>query len=154
MKVVAYNIQEYEKELLAKANAKVHDLTLISNPLSFSTLHYARGKDAVIISDRDNLDTQLLDELNNIGIKHIVTRSISTTHIDLMHAGLLELHVANTPFNDQSLKGIADQVVVNLNQWSNNGCAGSACQCTMKCAKREKFLEDERNRFKRDNYKI
>ncbi|WP_140936807.1 Rossmann-fold NAD(P)-binding domain-containing protein [Sphingobacterium lumbrici] len=149
MKVVAYNIKEYEKELLAKANAKVHDLTLISNRLSFNTLHYAIGKDAIIISDQDTLDSQLLNELNRIGIKHIVTRSISTAHIDIVHAGFLELHVANTPFEDQSLKGIAEQVVLNLNQWSNSGCTGSACQCTMKCAKKEKFLKDERNRFKR-----
>jgi lactate dehydrogenase-like 2-hydroxyacid dehydrogenase len=152
MKVVAYNIKEYEKELLAKANAKVHDLTLISNKLSSSTLHYAMGKDAIIISDQDILDLQLLNELNRIGIKHIVTRSISTTHIDIVHAGFLELHVANTPFEDQSLKGIAEQVVLNLNQWSNNGCAGSACRCTMKCTKKEKFLEDERNRFKRADH--
>ncbi len=49
MKVVAYSIKSFEKEFLAKANQKKHDITLISNPLSPETTRYAEGKDAVVV---------------------------------------------------------------------------------------------------------
>ena len=44
MKAVAYSIKPFEKEFLAKANQKKHDITLISNPLGIETVIYAKGK--------------------------------------------------------------------------------------------------------------
>jgi D-lactate dehydrogenase len=46
MKAVAYSVKAFEKEFLAKANQKKHDITLISNVLSMDTITYAREKDA------------------------------------------------------------------------------------------------------------
>jgi len=136
MKVVAYNIREFEKEQLALANAKVHDLTLISNGLDMGTLHYAVGKEVVIISDRDVLDSTLLNKLDQIGVKKIITRSISLDHIDISHANKLGLHIANTPFEDQSTLGIAYQTIMNLNNWGDERCLGLACQCVLECEKK------------------
>ena len=96
MRVIAYNILGPEKEYLAIANAKVHDLTLVTNELNFSTMHYALGKEAVIISERDILDRVMLAELSRIGVKSIVTRSSTTEHIDLDFAGELKMHVATS----------------------------------------------------------
>src|SRR5690606_7523270 len=138
MRVIAYNILGPEKEHLAKANGKVHDLTLISNELNFSTMHYAIGKEAVIISDRDVLDRVMLFELYKIGIRNIITRSRSTDHIDLDYAGELKIHVANVPF-DNTLEGIAKQTIMNLTQWMVGGCTGDACQCRMECNKKVKY---------------
>jgi len=132
MRAIAYNILGPEKELLAKANRKVHDLTFISNELNFSTMHYAMGKEAVIISDRDILDRFMLFELFKIGIRNIITRSKSIEHIDLDYAGELKIHVANVP-SEKSLEGIAKQTILNLTQWMVGGCAGEACQCRMEC---------------------
>lgn len=133
MKVVAFNIKEFEKELLAKANAKVHDLTLISNGLNFSTIHYAIGKEAVIVSDQDVLDRFLLEALSEIGVKKIITRSVSTDHIDVSSAGSLNLDIANTPSHDSSPENIAKQTITNLNTWEVNKCLGSACCCLLSC---------------------
>ncbi len=134
MRVVAYNIREFEKEQLALANAKVHDLTLISNELNEETLHYAVGKEVVIVSERDNLDKELLAKLIGIGVKKIITRSISLDHIDIISASELGLHIANTPFEDQSSLGRAYQTIRNLNNWGNDKCLGLACQCMMYCS--------------------
>ncbi len=60
MKVVVYNVRSFEKEFWALANAKQHDLTLISNGLNAETQNYARGKDAVVISVSDMLDESML----------------------------------------------------------------------------------------------
>ena len=140
MRVVAYNIQEFEKQTLAKANAKVHDLTLISNPLNLATIRYAEGKEVVIVSANDNLDHILLDALHRIGVKKIITRSHSVNHIDLSHAGKLELHVANTPTTDESPNNIALQTIENLNNWVRNKCLGVACHCSFNCAKKKSSI--------------
>ena len=116
MRVIAYNILDQEKVFLAKANAKVHDLTLISNGLNFSTIHFAAGKEAVLVSERDILDKVMLFELFKLGVKSIITRSKTTDHIDLDYAGELKMHVANVPF-DQSMESIAKQTIQNLIQW-------------------------------------
>ena len=55
MKAVVYSIKSFEKEYLAKANQKKHDITLIANPLSVDTVSFARGKDAVIVFKNDDL---------------------------------------------------------------------------------------------------
>ena len=140
MRVVAYNIQEFEKETLAKANAKVHDLTLISNPLNLATIRYAVGKEVVLVSPQDNLDQTLLEALHQIGVKKIITRSHSVAHIDLAHAGKLGLHVANTPSDDESAKSIATQTIENLNNWVNNKCLGVACHCSFDCSKKNSSI--------------
>lgn len=137
MRVVAYNIKEFEKQTLAKANAKVHDLTLISNPLNLATVRYAEGKEVVIVSANDNLDKALLEALKKIGVKKIITRSVSLDHINLLHAGYLGLHVANTPAEDDSPKSIAVQTINNLNNWVNNQCLGVACHCVFDCSKKQ-----------------
>lgn len=136
MRVVAFNIKEFEKELLAKANAKVHDLTLISNGLNFSTIHYAVGKEVVIVSDRDILDSFLLEALSGIGVKKIVTRSVTIDHIDLVSAASLNLHIANTPSDDISPESIAKQTIVNLNNWEVNKCLANACHCSFGCSEK------------------
>ncbi len=135
MRVVAYNIEEFEKELLAKANAKVHDLTLISNELNFSTIHYTEGKEVIIISERDLLDKKMLEALWEIGVKKIITRSTSLEHIDMQYASMLKMHVANTPSTDQSPENIALQTISNLNNWGNKRCLGESCHCSFECDK-------------------
>lgn len=133
MRVIAYNVSDREKELLILANSKIHDFTFISNPLSLETIHYVKGKEVVIVSDRDKLDNTIIRTLHELGVRSIITRSISTDHVDLNYAGKLRMHVANTPFKDQSEKGIAKQAIDNLNNWMKGDCVGTACQCKMDC---------------------
>lgn len=133
MKAVAYNIKDFEKESLARANAKVHDLTLISNALSSSTIHYAIGKEVVIVSKDDRIDAALLEKLKDAGVQKIVTRSRSTDHIDLHHAADLQIQVANTPYADRTPKGIAEQTIRNLTMWGQGKCVGTACCCINDC---------------------
>ena len=133
MKAIAYSIKNNDKELLVMANAKQHELTLISNELNLQTFVYARGKQVVIISALDILDARLLTELYNSGVRYIITRSRGTTHIDLNHATRIGLKIANTPGEDQSPEGIASQAIRNLSQWEAGKCVGTACCCQKAC---------------------
>ncbi len=133
MKAIAYSIKNNDKELLVIANAKQHELTLISNELNLQTFVYARGKQAVIVSAMDILDATLLTELYNSGVRYIITRSKTTTHIDLNHATRIGLKIANTPGEDQTPEGVARQTIRNLSQWETGKCVGAACCCQKVC---------------------
>jgi D-lactate dehydrogenase len=109
MKAVAYSIKPFEKEYLAKANQKKHDITLISNPLGMDTAIYAKGKDAVIVFTNDNVSAPVIELLSKMGIRFIVTRSVGTDHIDKEAAAVHHIKIANVPF--YSPQAIAEHAV-------------------------------------------
>lgn len=98
MKAVAYSIRPFEKEYLAKANQKKHDITLISNPLNPDTTSYAEGKDAVIVFTNDNVNANVIANLAGRGVKYIITRSTGTDHIDKEAADKYNIKVSNVPY--------------------------------------------------------
>ncbi|GAA4322167.1 2-hydroxyacid dehydrogenase [Mucilaginibacter gynuensis] len=109
MKVVAYSIKNFEKESLAKANQKKHDITLISNPLSLETVSYAEGKDAVVVFTNDDVSAPVVNRLADMGIRYIATRSVGTDHIDRDAAGKRGIKLANVPL--YSPQAIAEHTV-------------------------------------------
>ena len=140
MKVVAYSIKTFEKEFLAKANQKKHDITLISNSLSLETTPYAEGKDAVIVFINDDVSEPVINRLAELGIKYIATRSASTDQIDKIAAfnkGIKLAHVLTSPHQDhltnEVLQQIADQTIKNLDNWQQGKCTGAACTCAKSC---------------------
>jgi len=109
MKAVAYSIKSFEKEYLAKANQKKHDITLISNPLGPDTAIYAEGKDAVIVFTNDDVSAVVIGKLAALGVKYIVTRSSGTDHIDKDAAAAHHIKIANVP--SYSPQAIAEHAV-------------------------------------------
>ncbi|EHQ27708.1 2-hydroxyacid dehydrogenase [Mucilaginibacter paludis] len=97
MKAVAYSIKPFEKEFLAKANQKKHDITLISNPLSLDTVSFAEGKNAVIVFSNDDVSAPVIEKLAALGIKYIATRTADTEHIDTASATRLGIKISNVP---------------------------------------------------------
>lgn len=110
MKVVVYNIKEFEKEYLVRANQKQHDITLISNSLSLETALYAEGKDAVVVSNNDEVSAELIDKLADLGIRYITTRSVAVDHIDREAAGRRNIKLANIP--SYSAEAVAEYSVL------------------------------------------
>lgn len=98
MKAVAYSIKPFEKEFLAKANQKKHDITLISNSLSIETAIYAEGKDAVIVFANDDLSAPVIERLAGFGIKYITTRSAGTDQINIEAADKFNIKLAGVPY--------------------------------------------------------
>ena len=136
MKVVAYSIKPFEKGSLVKANTKKHDITLISNALSVETAIYAEGKEAVIVFTDDDVSETVINILAGYGIKYITTRSVGIGHIDKMAAAKYGIELANvrmylsqapehsyrphrTLLSKGSLQQIADQTILNLDQWQH-----------------------------------
>lgn len=131
MKVIAYSITPPEKEYLAKANQKKHDITLISNPLGAETVAYAAGKDAVIIWNHDDVSAAIIDQLAALNVRFIITGSIETSHIDKIIAAKHGIKLSNVSMG--SAQEIADQLIQNLDLYQQNKCLGDACVCAKSC---------------------
>lgn len=76
MKVVAYCFDTNKKILLARANGKRHDITVISNALNADTVGYANGKSAVILCSDEIIHADLLAAFNSLGVRLIITTFI------------------------------------------------------------------------------
>ena len=129
MKVVAYSVKPYERESLAKANQKKHDITLIFNSLSLETAVFAAGKRAVMVFSTDDVSAEVIDKLAGLGIKYITIRSANSDHINKEAARLHGIKLANAP--DE--KDIAAQSIRNLDLWEKDKCVGKACICAKAC---------------------
>lgn len=131
MKVVAYSIKPSEKEYLAKANQKKHDITLISNPLTLETALYAADKDAIIIGDQDEVPAAVIEKLAGINIRFIVTRSVTSEHIDKLAAAKCGIKLAKVL--SVLPEDVANQTIVSLDLWQQNQCVRDACACGNNC---------------------
>ena len=117
MKVVAYSVKPFEKEFLAKANQKKHDITLISNALNKHTVMYAEGKDAVVVFTNDDVSEPVIEKLAAMGIKFIATRSVGTDHIDKEAAAKYVIKIANVPsYSPQAIAEHAVALAFTLNR--------------------------------------
>jgi phosphoglycerate dehydrogenase-like enzyme len=142
MKVVAYNIKSFEKEPLAVANRKKHEITLISNPLNVDTAIYAAGKVAVVVTTEDFLNKEVITKLSELGVRYIATRSVSIDHIDIAAAAAFGIKIAAVPaalLKIKTVKTISatleEQTIINLDSWEGNSCLGNACVCSNSCAR-------------------
>jgi lactate dehydrogenase-like 2-hydroxyacid dehydrogenase len=140
MRVVAYSIKSSEKEPLAIANHKKHDITLISNSLSPVTVGYAAGKEAVVVFTDDLVSAAVIEQLAALGVKYIATRSTSTQHIDQAAAAACNIKIANVPAvaimavdTDEMPLALAKETILNLDKWQDNRCLGGACVCSNAC---------------------
>lgn len=140
MRVVAYSIKSAEKEPLAIANHKKHDITLISNSLSADTVSYAAGKEAVVVFTDDLVSAAVIERLADLGVKYIATRSTSTQHIDQAAAADHNIKIANVPAvaimastAAEMPLALAKETILNLDKWQDNRCLGGACVCSRAC---------------------
>ncbi|AYL96745.1 lactate dehydrogenase [Mucilaginibacter celer] len=141
MKAIAYSIKPFEKEFLAIANRKKHEITLISNALDIETAMFADGKDAAIVFTGDDLSAPVIEKLADLGIRYIVTRSLDTDHIDKTAAARFGIKLANIPshpplhvtLTSDILQETASQTIRNLDLWQMNKCVGKACVCAGGC---------------------
>jgi len=126
MKAIAYSIKPFEKEFLATANQKKHDITLISNPLSSETAIYAEGKDAVVVFTNDDVSAPIVNHLADLGIKYIATRSAGTDHIDKDAATKRNIQVANVAvYSPQAIAEHTIALALSLNRHTIQANANS-----------------------------
>jgi len=112
MKVIVYHISQEDKKLLALANRKKHKITIIVDPLSETTVHFAEAKDAVIIIDQENpVSNSLILKLISFGLKYFIFIVQEKVPVDLsiiQDAGLKYITITDSILNISSIIGILD----------------------------------------------
>jgi len=112
MKVIVYNISQEDKKLLALANRKKHKITIIVDPLSEATVHFAEAKDAVIIIDQENpVSNSLILKLISFGIRYFIFRFQGQAPVDLsiiQDAGLKYITIPDSKLAISSIIEILD----------------------------------------------
>jgi D-lactate dehydrogenase len=97
MKTLVYSIHGFLKPFLVKAAVGKHELGFTEQPLNESTANLAKGFEAVALFTSDNASAEVLEKLNECGVKFIALRSVGYDHVDLAKAKSLGIKVANVP---------------------------------------------------------
>ncbi|MDF2931496.1 MAG: hypothetical protein K0R36_827 [Chryseobacterium sp.] len=112
MKVIVYHISQEDKKLLALANRKKHKITIIVDPLSEATVHFAEAKDTAIIIDQENpVSNNLILKLISYGIKYFIFRFQEQVPVDvsiIQDSGLKYITVPDSKLAISSIIEILD----------------------------------------------
>jgi D-lactate dehydrogenase len=112
MKVIVYSVRPYDKPALECAAQGKHELIFTEERLNASTVDYAKDCDAAAIFTSDDASAPVLDELYRRGVRYLLLRCVGYDHVDIEHATLLGISVANVP--EYSPYSVAEHAVAML----------------------------------------
>lgn len=110
MKIAVYEMREDEIQELEKVSAELQvELVTTKDVLNSETAVMAEGCSGVTTLGHSILNRKLLEQLKNMGIKYISTRSVGYNHIDVQAAKDLGIMVSNSNY---APNGVADYTVM------------------------------------------
>lgn len=116
MKVVIYNIKDYEKALFSTIGSE-HQLIFVTEALSLTTVEKAKGCDAVCCFVTDCLNSDVIHILADYGIKLIALRSAGFDHVDLSAACSAGITVVRVPnYSPEAIAEFAVALILVLNR--------------------------------------
>ncbi len=109
MKTIIFNIKDFERPYLIKANKLNHELTFEEQPLNEHTVSLAAAHKAVVVFTNDDVSATVLKHLQKDGINNIAIRAVGYDNIDIKTAFDLHIKCANVP--EYSPYAIAEHAV-------------------------------------------
>lgn len=97
MKIFIYSAHHFEISFLENASNNKHELLFSTFSLNSNTVKLAIGCDSVSIFTSCIANSEVIQQLYDIGIKFISLRSAGFNHVDLVKANELGIKVANVP---------------------------------------------------------
>lgn len=97
MDVIVYSTHKFEKEFIMQANAGKHNLRFVDVQLNANTANLAQNAQAVSIFVNDDASGEVLQILQNAGVKFLVLRSAGYNNVNLGKARQLGMKVARVP---------------------------------------------------------
>ena len=117
MKAIVYSTRPFEIDLLNTANNNQHQLTLLTEPLTESSIQLAAGNDAIILFTNDEVTETIVKKMVELGVKFIATRSVGTDHINKAAAQNAGIKIANVPsYSPHSIAEHAVTLALALNR--------------------------------------
>ena len=98
MKIAVFSTKPYDEEYLSAANeGHGHELRFYEARLTPNSAPLAEGCDAVCAFVNDDLSSQVLGMLKEMGIELIALRSAGFNHVDMYSASYMDLTVCRVP---------------------------------------------------------
>lgn len=117
MKVAVYSSHHFEKAYLLDANAGRHQLLFIPESLSLETVHLAKDCAAIAAFVSDDLGSDVLQELERLGLRYLCLRSAGYNHLNLSVARKLGILAARVPaYSPNSVAEHAVALMMALNR--------------------------------------
>jgi D-lactate dehydrogenase len=117
MKTLTFSNHGFAEPFLVRSNNNKHELIFTDRALTIATVDLAKGCQAVTLFTSDDGSAEILDKLNNAGIKYVALRSVGHDHINLAKAKALGIKVANVPaYSPYSIAEHAVALLMALNR--------------------------------------
>ncbi|MCD8131705.1 MAG: D-isomer specific 2-hydroxyacid dehydrogenase family protein [Lachnospiraceae bacterium] len=110
MKIIAYEVREDERQYFDELGEKLGvELVLTEEVPCLGNASVATGCDGVTTLGQGNINAELLDEYQRLGVRCLSTRTVGYDHIDLAHAKKIGLPVCNACYGPG---GVAEYTVM------------------------------------------
>ena len=117
MKILFYSTMPFEPTLYKAVASQDHDLHFTPSRLTPQTVHEAQGFDAICTFINDEASGQNLEQLAQMGIQYIATRSAGYDHINVERANELNIEVARVPgYSPSSIAEHSVMLMMALNR--------------------------------------
>ena len=82
MRIAMFDSKPYDIESFQKLNNPSIEYTFFEEKLSCKTIKLAEGYDGVIVFVNDNINEEVINKLNEMGIKLLLLRSAGYNNVD------------------------------------------------------------------------
>lgn len=116
IKIAFFDTKDYDKELFNKYNKEYnYEITYFESKLNLETVNLAKGFDVVCIFVNDKANKDVLDKLNEYGVKLIALRCAGFNNVDLNNVG--NLKVVRVPkYSPYAVAEHATALLLNINR--------------------------------------
>jgi D-lactate dehydrogenase len=97
MKCLLFSTKSYEKEILENKHNENKMYVFTDKPLNLENLYLCSGFSTISISVGDIIEKEMIDALQKLSIKNIITRSAGTDHINELECKKAGIQVFNIP---------------------------------------------------------
>lgn len=100
MKIICFDVRDHEIPYFnsyIESNPSI-EIKLMKESLNNKNIDCLNGYEAINILAQSRLDINMINLINEKGIKKIITRTIGMDHIDIEYARKLNIHVMNTGY--------------------------------------------------------
>lgn len=117
MKIKFFSIRKYEQDYLFLSNKGKHEFFFEPEALSIENAETCSGYQIVSVFTNDDLSSEVLQKLKQVGVNYITIRATGYDHADINYADLIDIRIANVPeYSPYSVAEHAMLLILALNR--------------------------------------
>ncbi len=114
MKIVAYEVKDYELKDFERAKDFGHDIILCEENLSDENVELVKGCEGITTLGFSDLTAPMIEKLAKYGVKYIATRTVGFNHIDLEACKKWGIRASNAYYEPYNVADFAVMLMLML----------------------------------------